>query len=95
MDITAIFSASKPQIPVGAKHDRRQIIAEKKDCRGDSRIAPTAGKIAPYCGSVRKKTAVGLWLFQVRLIKSYRGASIAPLQQINLCCRGAMLAPPR
>ena len=26
--ITAIFSASKPQIPVGAKHDRRQIIAE-------------------------------------------------------------------
>jgi hypothetical protein len=26
--VTAIFSASKPQIPVGAKHDRRQIMAE-------------------------------------------------------------------
>jgi len=28
VNIAAIFSASKPQIPVGAKHDRRQIIAE-------------------------------------------------------------------
>ncbi|WP_277926247.1 hypothetical protein [Planktothricoides raciborskii] len=39
MDIAAIFSASKPQIPVGAKHDRRQIIAEK--------INPNTGMLRP------------------------------------------------
>jgi hypothetical protein len=29
--ITAIFSASKPQVPVGAKHSGRQIMAENID----------------------------------------------------------------
>ncbi|MBD2545266.1 hypothetical protein [Planktothricoides raciborskii] len=52
VNIAAIFSASKPQIPVGAKHDRRQIIAEN--------INLNTAWASPYPGSVRKKTAVGV-----------------------------------
>jgi len=48
--ITAIFSASKPQIPVGAKHDRRQIIAENivraKHSVGANGHSPLYGRMA-------------------------------------------------
>ena len=52
VNITAIFSASKPQIPVGAKHSGRQIIAEN--------INLNTAWASPYRSPVRKKTAVGV-----------------------------------
>ncbi|KOR37015.1 hypothetical protein AM228_09490 [Planktothricoides sp. SR001] len=74
VNIAAIFSASKPQIPVGAKHSGRQIIAEnivRAKHSGRQIIAeninlntgmlrPYYRNASPYPGSVRKKTAVGV-----------------------------------